>query len=137
MRISDWSSDVCSSDLDEEVRHCRATLLGDGGRRLLAALPRLRIDLGAGTDLLEALDHYELAGPEALLDDPAVASDVARLHRAQLDRPVGADDIELRAAGSVALHRLLRHPDSAGARRLLDDDAHVQAGQQGNGKAQG
>src|SRR3546814_20740210 len=96
MRISDWSSDVCSSDLDEEVRHCRATLLGDGGRRLLAALPRLRIDLGAGTDLLEALDHYELAGPEALLDDPAVASDVARLHRAQLDRPVGADDIELR-----------------------------------------
>src|SRR3546814_13227392 len=101
MRISDWSSDVCSSDLDEEVRHCRATLLGDGGRRLLAALPRLRIDLGAGTDLLEALDHYELAGPEALLDDPAVASDVARLHRAQPDRPVGADDIELRAAGSV------------------------------------
>src|SRR3546814_7726245 len=44
--------------VDEEVRHCRATLLGDGGRRLLAALPRLRIDLGAGTDLLEALDHY-------------------------------------------------------------------------------
>src|SRR3546814_17030002 len=102
MRISDWSSDVCSSDLvgilrdrqegnrddarqhdedgdhpgedrtvDEEVRHCRATLLGDGGRRLLAALPRLRIDLGAGTDLLEAPDHYELAWPEALLDDPA------------------------------------------------------------------
>src|SRR3546814_9542368 len=100
MRISDWSSDVCSSDLvgilrdrqegnrddarqhdedgdhpgedrtvDEEVRHCRATLLGDGGRRLLAALPRLRIDLGAGTDLLEALDHYELAGPEARSDE--------------------------------------------------------------------
>src|SRR3546814_14576047 len=119
MRISDWSSDVCSSDLvgilrdrqegnrddarqhdedgdhpgedrtvDEEVRHCRATLLGDGGRRLLAALPRLRIDLGAGTDILDALYPYELAGPEALPDVPDVASPVARLHSAPTDRPV-------------------------------------------------
>src|SRR3546814_8972945 len=40
MRISDWSSDVCSSDLRDDVGAARPIALGDAGieRRLLAEL---------------------------------------------------------------------------------------------------
>src|SRR3546814_16217516 len=40
MRISDWSSDVCSSDLDDEGR------VEDHRRRGIAALERRQIDEG-------------------------------------------------------------------------------------------
>src|SRR3546814_7996072 len=42
MRISDWSSDVCSSDLDEQVDVCPAGDLGHD-----AAVGRVEVDLAA------------------------------------------------------------------------------------------
>src|SRR3546814_7298083 len=33
MRISDWSSDVCSSDLDGRCSRCRQLILGEAGCR--------------------------------------------------------------------------------------------------------
>src|SRR3546814_2585175 len=55
MRISDWSSDVCSSDLRLLLLACK------GGLDLPLALGRqaLRLGLGAGDDLLGLL--YRLA----------------------------------------------------------------------------
>src|SRR3546814_9295839 len=56
MRISDWSSDVCSSDLSRIQRRQRAELLGDHQRRVIrqhdAAGPHPDT-LGAGGDVAD------------------------------------------------------------------------------------
>src|SRR3546814_11736210 len=52
MRISDWSSDVCSSDLRNPVRVRSSTARRDGNRKSLAYLPA---DAGGGPGV-EAAD---------------------------------------------------------------------------------
>src|SRR3546814_4414505 len=45
MRISDWSSDVCSSDLAGRLRVAAATTVGDKGFERTAALVDAEVDL--------------------------------------------------------------------------------------------
>src|SRR3546814_5321096 len=75
MRISDWSSDVCSSDLKADPRIWDARELG-----LFDSLPRLRVQ---ATNILGKHDLLDNARePSALV--PATdhkASDYGRLHR--------------------------------------------------------
>src|SRR3546814_565652 len=57
MRISDWSSDVCSSDLYENGPELRvAEWLSPDGNELDA--PVELSDLGAGTEILFASQHW-------------------------------------------------------------------------------
>src|SRR3546814_3541993 len=68
MRISDWSSDVCSSDLDM-VLHCVAHLVADGdlagGLRNLWDFHCLLEDFGSDALFLSKLEqravHHQLA----------------------------------------------------------------------------
>src|SRR3546814_18737190 len=46
MRISDWSSDVCSSDLRHQLHHPARAGVADRGAVELAFLPRDRVDEG-------------------------------------------------------------------------------------------
>src|SRR3546814_5025919 len=79
MRISDWSSDVCSSDLGLELQAC------------VRAAP-----LDAGDDLAEAA---VLAGAGRFdFDPPALALGVARIHAQQ----VAGEDRRLATAGAGA-----------------------------------
>src|SRR3546814_14719700 len=60
MRISDWSSDVCSSDLDDllavvEAHHvllqsAAVAVAGDGGERLLHCLDRRALGVAGNDD---------------------------------------------------------------------------------------
>src|SRR3546814_19881439 len=67
MRISDWSSDVCSSDLDNEVRDRSAALAGSDGRqrdeRRLEAGPQACVDVAVdlGDDWIAAHFGQKLA----------------------------------------------------------------------------
>src|SRR3546814_5075166 len=84
MRISDWSSDVCSSDLVAVDRH----------RELLQALKRrfvVALEVGFGTGLVLALriQEHDLAAQLALvLLDVGLALEFDR-DRLALDRAVG------------------------------------------------
>src|SRR3546814_20693065 len=50
MRISDWSSDVCSSDLRQEDHPCLLQLLAKGGRDRNAVEHRVDRDLARALD---------------------------------------------------------------------------------------
>src|SRR3546814_14605892 len=72
MRISDWSSDVCSSDLFEE------------GHRLFAFEPQLdrieghhAVDREMRADFLKQLDIAELAEPVLIVDHHRIGRAVA------------------------------------------------------------
>src|SRR3546814_20520277 len=63
MRISDWSSDVCSSDLD--VVPCRKWLVGGNGERVAFVAVGDELEQGAGLDLVLAdvgqiVEHDEI-----------------------------------------------------------------------------
>src|SRR3546814_19743092 len=97
MRISDWSSDVCSSDLQaERLRPClhglvyatRDNLVRPGIRMAIPLLQDERIDIdaveGAGeVDDLKAGGFCQLARPSPLL---GLAS--GRAQRRQIDPPL-------------------------------------------------
>src|SRR3546814_16369507 len=99
MRISDWSSDVCSSDLQaERLRPClhglvyatRDNLVRPGIRMAIPLLQDERIDIdaveGAGeVDDLKAGGFCQLARPSPLLG-PASGRDNRRTSE---ERPVG------------------------------------------------
>src|SRR3546814_18985398 len=60
MRISDWSSDVCSSDLDAARGRTVAARIGEQHRRLEAGdepLVAVRRRVGEGVQRLGVLDH--------------------------------------------------------------------------------
>src|SRR3546814_11228683 len=65
MRISDWSSDVCSSDLDEKdaktLRHCMADELD---RFLTQVLPFLAIPLDQGGNVQAQNARFAEGGPK-------------------------------------------------------------------------
>src|SRR3546814_1441067 len=81
MRISDWSSDVCSSDLRLLLLACK------GGLDLPLALGRqaLRLGLGAGDDLLGLLYRLALlalvAGEQRLRRSEELTSELQSLMR--------------------------------------------------------
>src|SRR3546814_2525428 len=103
MRISDWSSDVCSSDLVEVL---------------------LRAQVGRA-----ALDHRDAAiGRERFV--PGVDRDetaVVRADDARIDRQRNLER-RLGASGEVAIEILLVHEDVA-ARLQLGEDAEVEVAQ--------
>src|SRR3546814_17943523 len=69
MRISDWSSDVCSSDLQQEDHRAVGghvgPLLDRAELRHLARLAERSFQLGARAGALRLLDQVRLAGREA------------------------------------------------------------------------
>src|SRR3546814_1193747 len=73
MRISDWSSDVCSSDLQAGAASFALPLLWRGARHLQPGLDGLPLDTGGGDAtslslispfLLERVDVYQGRVPE-------------------------------------------------------------------------
>src|SRR3546814_10503428 len=106
MRISDWSSDVCSSDLDAELLAQRPLVEGElhveGARE--AGLQRLQRGLGEALGLQALVSHagriLQRAVADRVADDRldaalVVAEGAQRLgHRA-------VDDLEVAAAGQL------------------------------------
>src|SRR3546814_15656305 len=94
VRISDWSSDVCSSDLDGDGAGNRADRQPDGAageQRLwqpLVRRARPATDRAARLDLRARLDHpLCLPGPRARDDPPCARREGARVRTAALLRP--------------------------------------------------
>src|SRR3546814_8759345 len=109
MRISDWSSDVCSSDLPARIDLANRSGAAADISRLREAIPGLEVGLESGTDA-EATNRATL-----LLDREGVAA------LARLAAPVSAD-----ATGRAC--RLPRVGEPAPARHELIDQigrAHV------------
>src|SRR3546814_21010049 len=59
MCISDWSSDVCSSDLDPEMRARCLELLGESARASARKLKFFRLAFGAAGGFGETVDTRE------------------------------------------------------------------------------
>src|SRR3546814_8452321 len=59
MCISDWSSDVCSSDLDPEMRARCLELLGESARASASKLKFFRLAFGAAGGFGETVDTRE------------------------------------------------------------------------------
>src|SRR3546814_20306184 len=59
MRISDWSSDVCSSDLGEKARLVMAMMLFDPPNFLVLDEPTNHLDMATKDMLVAALAEFE------------------------------------------------------------------------------
>src|SRR3546814_614095 len=97
MRISDWSSDVCSSDL---VVEAAAVPLSPAARRIVTARPDLLVEALAGGD------DYELvftARPEDVVE-VAQAGRALGLEVAAIGRIVARRGVELRASAGRPVH---------------------------------
>src|SRR3546814_5829648 len=106
MRISDWSSDVCSSDLCRRVLPGQGPARGRPGRRLRAAAA------GAGQAGRGFRDPVQRRGPGRVVDRagsgaPAVAADRASRRRIRADALGGE---HRGAAGKAAGERTDRDP---------------------------
>src|SRR3546814_13104587 len=144
MRISDWSSDVCSSDLERER---------DGAEPELekpVAAPRLQVVValrgGAGDQLDLPLVEAEalIGGPRLWLDRPVVGQEDAL--RAALDdgrRDGAAGDIGERLRGEddgdvLLAQHLQPFADARGDDRVVDiDPGFVQKDRKRVGKGKG
>src|SRR3546814_2073282 len=90
MRISDWSSDVCSSDLRRLCRlQSRAAVRGDaqGADRRLGRGERCRVRAGlavaAGLVFSETRRGHASGGGARMQGNPGVARHIRRLHARQ------------------------------------------------------
>src|SRR3546814_9707003 len=131
MRISDWSSDVCSSDLDEEddeAHHRREDRsadeeLEDAAHGSAPGAELNHLDAGAVANLLVTCGHHGVAGRKAAhhlnLARPAVAELDRRDLGAAVHHPV---DEALVALGA---DRGLGHQQ--GVLAAIDDDAHARS----------
>src|SRR3546814_2581461 len=117
MRISDWSSDVCSSDLIaallQELRHVNAVALTAGKLAdLLLLIATLEIEgphIGAGLEFMLADGHEIMAAgnflPDIMVGIQMIAAliDIAELHRiadfdgAAIGRFLAGDKLEQRS----------------------------------------
>src|SRR3546814_7572734 len=81
MRISDWSSDVCSSDLNPEPQTPSPVALGSRfrgstGRAFMASLSALALAACAvGPDYVAPVPPAASSGPFIAADTPAVSTD--------------------------------------------------------------
>src|SRR3546814_4596656 len=101
MRISDWSADVCSSDLD-------VVMLEEGGRR--------QHDVGHGGGLGEELlvkTDEQVAAGEAALDGAGIGRDLQRIR---------VLDVERRHRRAVTQVPPVAAEDGADARHVEDAD---------------
>ena len=106
----------------------RAQFRGIG--RGLRGLPGNGIDNVARFEFLKAFDDDAIAGVEPVEDEPLLVHDATGAHRFDHCAVVGANHIDLAAAGVVALDRLLRDCERVAVGALLDLDAHIHARQQ-------
>src|SRR3546814_2085666 len=87
MRISDWSSDVCSSDLDQIDTRNVQTARGDVGRHQHRQLARLEVLKQAQTlalrDVAGQHARLEAIQAQALLDELGTALGVDEYQRAE------------------------------------------------------
>src|SRR3546814_16237845 len=115
MRISDWSSDGCSSDLGPVSRR----LCG-----LLAADPEV--------ELVRAIDRRRVHLPDRVRGDPRRDRiEVCRVHLrdADLDALLDGIDVVCHLAGSDPLEDVPVDPDLVTTSRLLDAMGRAGAGQ--------
>src|SRR3546814_3322401 len=95
MRISDWSSDVCSSDLPHRLHRCapfRAHLLSRRRARRAGALPAHLPRLGSGAAALAA-DRRRAAALSRLQRSPRLTSAPNMEERIDIvTKPTGFDD---------------------------------------------
>src|SRR3546814_6687915 len=119
MRISDWSSDVCSSDLPPAFRELAERLL-DQSRRAL----RPRIEIGPGERArktrmgIKAQSPARLGGEVELLDRPFLPLGRLAPHR------VGRESVELGVIGGMHRKQLALQM----RRKLGDLDARLAEG---------
>ena len=106
----------------------RAKFRGIG--RGLRGLPGNGIHNVARFEFLKTFDHDPIAGVEPVEDEPLLVHDTTGAHRFDHCAVVGANHIDLAAAGVVALNRLLRDCERVAVGALLDLDAHIHARQQ-------
>src|SRR3546814_6064473 len=112
MRISDWSSDVCSSDLRRVAVDAEAWELGvdDGVARAEAVADAHQVDeqvVGGHLGEIEVPEH----GVHPV--DPLVVPDAARLAEGPVDPSVPSSGVE-RAARFAAV-RIVEHGDAGDA----------------------
>src|SRR3546814_4984963 len=77
MRISDWSSDVCSSDLDLDRLRIRKELVGqllDRRRHCRREKQGLPIRGQLGADIFDVGDEAHVEHPVGLVDDEKIAA---------------------------------------------------------------
>src|SRR3546814_402960 len=157
MRISDWSSDVCSSDLNDAVGAVGRWLLP--GVAVPPAQPHVELARGVGRDLREASAHLDVAvrvdGVEHHETHRGVGLQIAELlaprrmreqqsvarpfepHRVHLHGAVGADGAQRAVVGlleqvaQIIRYRNIGHPDNLGPPRRPDrgvDERHATDG---------
>src|SRR3546814_12027677 len=101
MRISDWSSDVCSSDLSKLARDLAndsEEILDGGGRLALASLQEAD---GPAGKLKGQIERHDLAGSHLVLElRHRAEGDLIRAEQQLADQGIGA-----------CLHRTLRRSE--------------------------
>src|SRR3546814_4490204 len=108
MRISDWSSDVCSSDLAREVADAERPVGQDGRELQRDALAERQRALGADQQVREVVGRtIRSQGIEVVAADPAqdlgeARADLRRLASAEIEQVLeqGGDGIVLIEAGT-------------------------------------
>src|SRR3546814_9137107 len=114
MRISDWSSDVCSSDLP--ARNLAKRESGDAGRRMIADR-RAKQPSGRPAKPAVAAEHQDLCG--GLVDD----REWIALAVVGCDHP--ARELDHRAGDLLVLRKLVDGSDRRGGRRAERSEAHT------------
>src|SRR3546814_13319896 len=92
MRISDWSSDVCSSDLLVEVR--------EDAQVERCQIVEFQVAVGAPDDGAAAVVLGADAGPEPLVEDAAVELDEVAVAAAAAPRRRAVQQVEFGNAGA-------------------------------------
>src|SRR3546814_4221081 len=113
MRISDWSSDVCSSDLGGEIARVEAVEGGvelPAGRRLPGDVAA-RIERAAGRGRAQRLQHHAAVAAAAVELHAcvlAIAGHVGRAHRCPLRGPeIGTAPVGTPVTNAPLVSRLL------------------------------
>src|SRR3546814_14432770 len=76
MRISDWSSDVCSSDLEEDAR--LLSFLDEGFDAIVATSPQFMTALGIKTDYDKLNDYTDAQNQRVLAMEEAQLAEMKR-----------------------------------------------------------
>src|SRR3546814_7231530 len=92
MRISDWSSDVCSSDLVAELDVClgaaRAFVVDDAGQAMAWCFGQPHVARNNSLEHLVAEVRFDLCGNLLLQGYPRIKHDTQQIGRAHVCTPV-------------------------------------------------